>query len=152
MRIDIQRLSDENLSDYIDYLRMACALEPEMMMTDKVDERAIIEAVTAQTPNLCTSFLAYVDNRVVGRIEFHWYVCLQDGYKMAYVDWLYVLPSYRGHGIATQLIQAFEASCIEHQIDEYFLIQADNDRAEAFYCTLKHVRASQCVIVRKNLG
>ncbi len=39
------------------------------------------------------SILAIGDVKDVESIEF--YGCLQDGYRMAYVDWVYVLPEYR---------------------------------------------------------
>ncbi len=36
--------------------------------------------------------LAMEDNQVMGRIEYHFYGCMQDGYRMSYVNWVYVLP------------------------------------------------------------
>lgn len=49
-----------------------------------------------------------MDGKVVGRIEYHFYGCMQDGCRMAYVDWVYVLKPHRHQGIAQKLFAEFE--------------------------------------------
>lgn len=44
---------------------------------------------------------------VVGRIEYHFYGSMQNGFKMAYVDWGYVLKLYRHKGVAQMLFHKF---------------------------------------------
>lgn len=48
------------------------------------------------------------DGNAVGRIEYHFYGCMQDGYQMAYADWVYVLRAYRHKGIAQRLFAELE--------------------------------------------
>ncbi len=98
-----------------------------------------------------TSLLAFVEDIVAGRIEYHFYGCLQDGYRMAYVDWIYILPEYRHHGIAQALFEEFEKDCREKEIDQYYLIRAVNDDAEKFYNSFETASLSYEPLLRKTL-
>lgn len=74
-----------------------------MLLVEQVDEPGIKERIRDSFYQNTKSILAIDVDKVVGRIEYHFYGCLQDGYRMAYVDWVYVLPAYRYSGIAQQL-------------------------------------------------
>lgn len=69
------------------------------MMTDAVDDEGIIKRLTKDNDRLCKSLLAYEDDKVISRLEYHFYTCLQDNYRMCYVDWVYTLPSFRCKGL-----------------------------------------------------
>ena len=147
----IEKLTKDNVIDYIDYLHIALSMEPEMMTTDTVDEKNIIEALSNHSNELCQSLLAYHGNKVVGRLEYHFYTCLQDQYKMCYVDWVYTLPNYRRKGVAQRLFQKLERICLENNINQYFLIQADNPSATAFYQSFDEASSANHTILRKTI-
>ena len=149
--MEIKRLTKDNVKDYLDYLNMAMSIEPEMMMTDVVDKERITKALLDNTGELCQSLLAYKDNKVVGRLEYHFYTCLQDNYKMCYVDWVYTLPDYRHNGVAQSLFQELEKLCLKQGVNQYFLIQADNDNATQFYRSFKGATSTDSVILRKTI-
>lgn len=98
--MNFEILGNENVGEYIDYLKTAMREEPEHMTADVVDEKGICDRVLDPFYRKTTSILAKIDGKVVGRIEYHFYGCMQDGSKMAYVDWVYVLKAYRHQGIA----------------------------------------------------
>lgn len=146
-----ERLCNENIDEYIDYFKIAMSEEPDLMVAVKVDEEAVKKIVA--DPFFCrtTSILAKIDNKVVGRIEYHFYGCLQDGYRMAYVDWVYVLKAYRHQGIAQKLFAEFEKDCVKNNINQYYLIRAKNDDADKFYTHFADVELMDSPILRKNL-
>lgn len=80
------------------------------------------------------------EDKVVGRIEYHFYSCLQDGYRICYVDWVYVLPNNRKQGIAKKLFNEMTSDCIKHNIDEIRLIRATNKSANEFYESFKSAK------------
>lgn len=151
MAIEIKKLTEENIRDYIEYLKIAHSLEPSLMMTDTVDDEAIIDRLAKDNDGLCKSLLAYENDKVIGRLEYHFYTCLQDNYRMCYVDWVYILPSFRHKGVAKSLFQELETICLESNINQYFLIQADNDSAAQFYKSFDGASSQLCSVLRKTL-
>ena len=124
--------------------------EPEMMLAEKMDETGIRERVADEFFQRTTSILAIDGESIVGRIEFHFYGCMQDGYRMAYVDWIYVLKNYRHRGIAQALFQEFEKECDKHRINQYYLITAENAEADRFYKAFQGTEIKLTPILRKN--
>lgn len=149
--IVFELLSSENISKYIEYLKRAISEEPDMMWVDLVDEVGIISRINDPFYQNTKSILALDDDRVVGRIEYHFYGCLQDGYRMAYVDWVYVLPRYRHSGIAQRLFKEFEQECIKHNINQYYLIRATNPNADKFYNSFEKADLSSEPMLRKTI-
>ncbi|MGX7108308.1 GNAT family N-acetyltransferase [Facklamia miroungae] len=147
----IKELSKENVEDFIIYLKKAFAIEPDRMTTDHIDEETIIKAVSSNPNELSRSLLAYEDDQIVGRLEFHSYLCIQDAYRMAYVNWVYTLPAYRHRGVAQSLFKAFEKICLQEEINQYFLIQADNQAASRFYKAFEQATSSKEIILRKTI-
>lgn len=145
-----ERLNTENVESYLDYLKIAMAQEPDMMIAEKVDEVGIRERVADEFFQRTTSILAFDGENIVGRIEFHFYGCMQDGYKMAYVDWVYVLRDYRHRGIAQALFREFEKECAKHRINQYYLITAENAEASRFYKAIQGADIKLTPILRKN--
>lgn len=144
-------LSQDNVEDYIAYLRIAMNEEPDMMTAEEVDEQGIKSRIRNPFFNRTTSILAKENGKVVGRIEYHFYGCMQDGYKMAYVDWVYVLKSYRHKGIAQMLFAEFEKDCVQKDIDQYYLVRATNENANRFYENFESVELSEVPFLRKYL-
>ncbi|MBD5551052.1 MAG: GNAT family N-acetyltransferase [Lachnospiraceae bacterium] len=144
-------LGKDNVQEYIDYLKIAMSEEPELMTADTVDEEGIKNRIRDPFFNKTTSILAKIGGKVVGRIEYHFYGCIQNGYKMAYVDWVYVLNAYRHQGIAQMLFSEFEADCVMNDINQYYLIRAENRNADRFYGHFADVELSESPILRKHL-
>ena len=107
--MEFVRLNESNVEEYIEYLEHAFSLEPDMMCAESVDKDEIRARVKDGFYNNTTSVLAMESGKVIGRIEYHFYGCMQDGCKMAYVDWVYVLPEFRHRGVARQLFKEFES-------------------------------------------
>lgn len=146
-----ERLSHVNVDDYIAYLKTAMREEPDMMTAEKVDEQGIRNRVSDPFFNRTTSILAKENGKVVGRIEYHFYGCIQNGYKMAYVDWVYVLRDYRHRGIARALFSEFEKDCMKNDINQYYLIRAKNEYANRFYEKFENAELSETPLLRKYL-
>ena len=150
--MEFQVLGRDNVKQYIEYLKIAMAKEPEMMIADMVDEEGILKRVCDPFYSKTTSVLAMENGKVVGRIEYHFYGCMQDGYRMAYVDWVYVLPENRHKGIAQGLFGEFEKDCRANGIDQYYLIRAVNRNADRFYHSFEEASLSEVPLLRKNLN
>ena len=144
-------LSDKNVDSYLKYLGAALEQEPDMMWVESVDEEAIRARMLDPFYQNTKSILAIENGKVLGRIEYHFYGCLQDGFRMAYVDWVYVLKDFRCKGIATRLFEKFEEDCRKHEIDQYFLIRAANDAANRFYHGFRDVDLSDEPMLRKDI-
>lgn len=142
-------LTSENIDKYIEYLKIAMAQEPDMMCSDRIDEVALKKRLEDSLYKNTPSILALDGDKVVGRIEYHFYGCLQDGYRMAYVDWIYVLSEFRHKGIARQLFGEFEKECIKNKIDQYYLIRSTESNADRFYLSFENAELSDEPILRK---
>lgn len=146
-----ERLNQDNVEEYIAYLREAMNEEPDNMTAGEVDEQGIRNRVSDPFYAATMSILAKEDGRVVGRIEYHFYGCMQDGYRMGYVDWVYVRKDCRHRGIAQMLFAEFEKDCLRNNIDQYYLIRATNEEAGRFYGKFQDVELSDTPLLRKYL-
>lgn len=148
--VRIEKLCGENAEQYIKYLKKAFADEPEMMTADNIDDIGIKKRINA-ADRRSVSLLAVLGGEVVGRLEYHFYDCIQDGYKMAYVNWVYVQKEYRHNKIAQSLFKTFEDECKKNNINEYFLIRAKNKNAVSFYNSFSGAKQSDESILRKTI-
>lgn len=144
-------LNQNNVEEYIVYLKTAMAQEPAKMTAEKVDEQGIKNRISDPFFAKTTSILAKEKGKVIGRIEYHFYGCMQDGYRMAYVDWIYVLKDYRHRGIAQMLFAEFEKDCVQNSIDQYYLIRATNEEANRFYENFEKAELYDTPVLRKYL-
>ena len=134
-----EKLTLKNVDAYIKYLKIAIQEEPEEMTTDIIDEDKIKRNLEDPFYKHSTSILAILDDKVVGRIEYHFYGCIQNGYRMAYVNWVYVLKEFRHNGIAQKLFLKFEEDCKKNNINQYRLIRSTSPNADKFYHSFKDV-------------
>lgn len=149
--IVFEQLTSRNVDKYILYLKKALSEEPDMLWVDQADETGIKERISDPFYQNTKSILAMDGDKVVGRIEYHFYGCLQDGYRMAYVDWVYVLPAYRHSGIAQQLFKEFERECVRNAINQYYLIRATNPNADKFYHSFENTELDDEPVLRKTI-
>ena len=140
MEYTFEKLNKDNFNKYYDSLSLATKLEPELMCSSDTNKEELYERLDDELIKRSTSILAIYENKVVGRIEYHFYSCFQDGYRICYVDWLYVLPKNRNKGIAKKLFNEMTKDCIKNNIDEIRLIRATNKNANDFYKSFKSVK------------
>lgn len=137
MEYTFEKLNKDNFNKYYDYLSLATRLEPELMCSPDINKEELLERLDDGLTKRSNSILAMCENKVVGRIEYHFYSCFQDGYRICYVDWVYVLPESRNKGIAKKLFDEMSKDCVKNNIDEFRLIRATNKDANDFYKSFK---------------
>ena len=140
MEYTFEKLNKNNFNKYYDYLSLATKLEPELMCSSDINKEELLERLDDELTKRSTSILAMCENKVVGRIEYHFYSCFQDGYRICYVDWVYVLPESRNKGIAKKLFDEMAKDCVKNNIDEFRLIRATNKNATEFYKSFKSAK------------
>ncbi len=86
------------------------------------------------------SLLAYIDEKVVGRIDSTMLCSHFDGSKKAYLDWICVLKSFRHRGVAQALMLALRKTLHEQGVDTLIGLIASNDEAQRFYRSLENAK------------
>ena len=76
--MEFKKLGGENIDSYIAYLERAMEEEPDMMTAESVEEEGIRGRIKDPFYQNSVSLLAMEDGQVLGRIEYHFYGCLQD--------------------------------------------------------------------------
>ena len=74
---------------------------------------------------------------------------MQDGCKMAYVDWVYVLSAHRHKGVAQALFKEFEKECRDFGINHYYLIRSERPEPDRFYHAFADVELTREPLLRK---
>ena len=99
-----------------------------------IDE-AYIEGVkqSFQGEETSLSYLAYVDGRVVGRIDCALLRTHFDGSTRAYLDWICVLKSQRHQGIGQALLSRLCEELKKRGITSLVGLTASNEEAQRFY-------------------
>ena len=82
------------------------------------------------------SLLAYMDGKVVGRIDSTKICSHFDGSTKAYLDWICVIKSYRHKGVAQKLMETLRAELKQQGVDTLIGLIAANDDAQHFYRNL----------------
>ena len=77
--------------------------------------------------------LAYVNNKVIGRIDSTMIASHFDGSKKAYLDWICVIKSYRHLGVAQRLLESLSEILKNNSIDTLIALTASNEEAQKFY-------------------
>ncbi len=79
------------------------------------------------------SLLAYVDSKVVGRIDSSMIKSHFDGSIKAYLDWICVIKSYRHQGVAQALLNELRSELKQRKISTLIALTASNEEAQKFY-------------------
>ena len=82
------------------------------------------------------SLLAYVEGKVVGRIDSGMIATHFEGSRQAYLDWVCVLKSHRHQGIAQKLMKALREQLKQQGITTLVGLIASNEEAQRFYRSL----------------
>ena len=134
MNIDIKPYTKDRIGDV---LRFENDLRAEEDVWCWEIDDAYIKSVTASFDDGSfddsISLLAYVDGKVVGRIDCAMIKSRFDGSTKAYLDWICVVKSYRHNGIAQALLESLKTVLKERNIDTLIALTAANDEAQRFY-------------------
>lgn len=84
------------------------------------------------------SLLAYLDGKVVGRIDSTMICSHFDGSTKAYLDWICVIKSYRHRGVAQRLMETLRKELKSRGVDTLIALIAANDEAQRFYRSLEN--------------
>ena len=105
----------------------------------EIDEKYIADVTASfDSPAFANSLslLAYMDGKVVGRIDSTKICSHFDGSTKAYLDWICVIKSYRHKGVAQALMQALRKELKAQGVDTLIGLIASNDDAQRFYRNL----------------
>ena len=104
---------------------------------DKAYEESVRKSFADPLYKASISFIAYVENNVVGRIDASLIPSHFDGSIKAYLDWICVLKSYRHNGVAQALMKHLR-KVLKEQYNVSVLIGliASNKDAQSFYRNL----------------
>ena len=134
MDLEIKRYTKDRIPDVVDF-EMRLRQEEDFWGWEIND--AYIQSVEKSFEDSAfadaVSLLAYVDGKVVGRIDSTMIASHFDGSKKAYLDWICVIKSYRHQGVAQRLLERLREILKENHIDTLIALTAANDEAQRFY-------------------
>ena len=105
----------------------------------EIDEKYIADvAASFEDPAFANSLSlrAYMDGRVVGRIDSTKICSHFNGSAKAYLDWICVIKSYRHRGVARALMQSLREELKAQGADTLIGLIAANEEAQRFYRSL----------------
>ena len=105
----------------------------------EIDEKYIANVTASfENPAFATSLslLAYMDGKVVGRIDSTLICSHFDGSVKAYLDWICVIKSYRHKGVAQAIMQPLRKELKERKAATLIGLIASNEDAQHFYRSL----------------
>ena len=105
----------------------------------EIDDKYIANVTASfENPAFATSLslLAYMDGKVVGRIDSTLICSHFDGSVKAYLDWICVIKNYRHKGVAQALMQTLRKELKERKADTLIGLIASNEDAQHFYRSL----------------
>jgi len=151
------KLSTLNLDKLIQFEKNARISEPDVFIHDFDEVKFRSETLNALNHPLFASARCLIcvnigggDGDVIGRIDFSIHPSFAFGGDLrVYVDWVYVLKEYRHKGVAQFLFQEMEKTLTELDINNYFLIAAENEEAQRFYGSLKNAQIEKQDLLTK---
>ena len=108
MEIEVRVYTKELIQDVLDF--EARLRKEEDFWGWEIDEKymdSVKKSFDDPTFDHSLSLLAYVDDKVVGRIDSSIIASHFDGSKKAYLDWICVIKSYRHSGVAQRMLSEF---------------------------------------------
>lgn len=132
--MEIKQYTKERIPDVLQFER---DLRTEEKFWGWEIDEAYIADVTASFENPAfansLSLLAYMDGKVVGRIDCALIHSRFDGSVKAYLDWICVIKSYRHRGVAQALMSALRTELKARGLDTLVGLIASNEEAQRFY-------------------
>ena len=134
MKICIKQFTADKIEDVLDFERRL-RLEEDFWGWE-IDENYIQSVKRSfEDPDFNTSLslLAYIDERVVGRIDSTMIATHFDGSKNAYLGWICVIKSCRHMKVAQTMLEALLKELKEKGIHTLIALTAANEEAQRFY-------------------
>lgn len=134
MEIEVRVYTKELIQDVLDF--EARLRKEEDFWGWEIDEKyidSVKKSFDDPAFDHSLSLLAYVDDKVVGRIDSSIIASHFDGSKKAYLDWICVIKSYRHSGVAQRVLSELIQRLKSQNIETLIALTASNDEAESFY-------------------
>lgn len=134
MEIEVRVYTKELIQDVLDF--EARLRKEEDFWGWEIDEKymdSVKKSFDDPTFDHSLSLLAYVDDKVVGRIDSSIIASHFDGSKKAYLDWICVIKSYRHSGVAQRVLSELIQRLKSQNIETLIALTASNDEAQRFY-------------------
>lgn len=134
----IKRYTKESIPDVLQFER-ALRTEEDFWGWE-IDDKYIADVTRSfEEPAFANSLslLAYMEDRVVGRIDSTKICSHFDGSTKAYLDWICVLKSCRHQGVAQALMMALRKELKAQGVDTLVGLIAANQEAQRFYRSLQ---------------
>ena len=134
MEIEVRVYTKELIQDVPNF--EACLRKEEDFWGWKIDEKyidSVKKSFDDPAFDHSLSLLAYVDDKVVGRIDSSIIASHFDGSKKAYLDWICVIKSYRHSGVAQRVLSELIQRLKSQNIETLIALTASNDEAQRFY-------------------
>lgn len=139
MEIIIEKYTKERIDDVIQFeldLRKAESFWGWEINDEYI--QSVKNSFENEAFNHSISLLAYVDNKVVGRIDSSMIYSHFDGSIKAYLDWICVIKSYRHYGVAQSLMSELRKQLKNEGVNTLVALIASNDEAQRFYRSLEN--------------
>ena len=133
---EIKRFEKDDIQKVMDFEWELRKQEPDTYFWDPDETYARQLEMSFDDPrfNTAISFLAFRDNKVIGRIDAALLSSRSDASCCsAYLDWICVLKSERHNKVAQALLKALRAECKEQGVGVLIALMANNDEAQNFY-------------------
>ena len=139
MEIIIEKYTKERIDDVIQF-ELDLRKEENFWGWEINDEyiQSVKDSFENEAFNHSISLLAYVDNKVVGRIDSSMIYSHFDGSIKAYLDWICVIKSYRHYGVAQSLMKELRKQLKNDGVDTLVALIASNEEAQRFYRSLEY--------------
>lgn len=133
--MEIKRYTQDRMDDVIDFeLRLR---QEEDFWGWEINDQYIVDVKKSFADEKFAhslSLLAYIDEKVVGRIDSTLICSHFDGSVKAYLDWICVLKSCRHQGVAQRLLKELRKELHEeYSVDTLIALMAGNPEAQRFY-------------------
>ena len=135
--MEIKQFTKERIPDVLQFERNLRS--DENFWGWEIDEKYIADVTASfEDPAFSNSLslLAYMDGKVVGRIDSTKICSHFDGSTKAYLDWICVIKSYRHKVVAQALMAALRKGLKEQGVDTLIGLIASNEDAQRFYRSL----------------
>lgn len=134
MTYNFRKMTSKDLDLMVTFEKKSRELEPNVFPDFNEEKyKSNFKRIKIEDTNFNDVILCIENSEVIGRIDLISEYSYMDFYSVGYVDWVYVLKSHRGRGIAKKLFLKAEKVFKEHKIEEYYLFVASNEEAQKFY-------------------
>ena len=134
MNVEIKEYTKDRISDVVDFEKRL--REEENFWGWEIDDAYILSVEKSFDDSAfdnSISLLAYVDDKVVGRIDSTIIASRFDGSKNAYLDWICVIKSCCHNGVAQEMLGTLRDILKNAGIDTLIALTASNEEAQRFY-------------------